>query len=221
MIDLLSDSTTAAISVSIQVSLVSTLLAVVPGVWIGLQLGLRVFKGREIIVTALYTALAFPTVVIGLFVFTLISHSGPLGQLGLMYTKTAIVAGQFILIIPIIATFTLSSIRKIDPAIVMTAKSMGATGYKLYLSIIKEAKYGIIAAIVAAFGRAISEVGISMILGGNISGFTRTMTTMIALEHDKGEFTQAILLGLILLVISMGINIGFHLIQHRTEENHA
>jgi len=219
--DLFSEPVSAAIGVSIQVSLISTILATVPGIWFGMLLGLNTFKGRDAFITALYTALAFPTVVIGLFVYMFLSRMGPLGSLGLLYTKTAIVIGQCILITPIIATFTLSTIRKIEPELILTAKSLGASGFRLYYSMLKEVKIGVFAALVAAFGRAISEVGVSMILGGNIAGFTRTMTTMIALEHDKGQFKQAVILGAILLIVSLSINVIFHVLQRKTGSNHA
>lgn len=219
--NLFPESVSAAIQVSIQVSFISTILATIPGIWLGMVLGLNTFKGRDAFITALYTALAFPTVVIGLFVYMFLSRTGPLGSLGLLYTKTAIVIGQCILITPIIAAFTLSTIRKIEPEVILTAKSLGATGFKLYYSMLQEVKIGIFAAVIAAFGRAISEVGVSMILGGNIAGFTRTMTTMIALEHDKGQFRQAVILGAILLSVSLSINVVFHLLQQKTGENRA
>lgn len=176
-------------------------------------LGLKSFRGREALITVLYTALAFPTVVVGLFVYMFLSRTGPLGNLGLLYTKTAIVIGQFILVVPIIATYTLSAIRKIEPEVLWTARSLGASGLRLYFSMVKEVKLGIFAAVIAAFGRAVSEVGVSMILGGNIKGFTRTMTTTIALEHDKGQFGYAVILGAVLLIVSLSINIIFHQMQ--------
>ena len=205
-----------AIIVSLQVSSIATLLATVPGIWIGLFLGLTKFRGRDFIVTLLYTALAFPTVVVGLMIYMFLSRSGPLGNWNLLYTRSAIVIGQMFLILPIISTFTLSAIRRLDPGMVMTARSLGASPMKIYFTVSREALFGIIAAIIAAFGRAISEVGVSMILGGNILGYTRTMTTAIALEHDKGQFRQAIILGAILLAISLSINVMFHLLQSRT-----
>ncbi len=214
-------SITSAIGVSIQVSVISVALSSLPGIWIGTVLGIRTFRCREILITFLYTSLAFPTVVIGLMVYSLLSRNGPLGSWGLLYTKTAIIIGQILLIIPIIATFTLSAIRRLDSDVVITARSLGAKGIRLYLTVIREARYGIIAAIIAALGRALSEVGISMILGGNIAGVTRTITTTIALEHDKGQFNQAMILGVLLLMISLGINILFHAVQNRPESKDA
>ncbi len=211
----------SAISVSLQISVLSTILATIPGIGMGMVLGLRSFRGRDMLITILYTALAFPTVVIGLFVYSLLSRSGIFGDFNLLYTRGAIIIGQFILIVPIIATFTLSAIRKVDPGLVLTARALGAKGLRFYLTIGREARFGIIAAIIAAFGRAISEVGISMILGGNISGITRTMTTAIALEHDKGQFQVAMILGALLLLISLSINIIFHAVQKHPEDDRA
>jgi tungstate transport system permease protein len=210
---------TNAIIVSLQVSSLSTLLASPAGIWMGMTLGLQRFRGRDTCITLLYTALAFPTVVIGLFVYGLISRAGLFGSWGLLYTKSAIVLGQVLLIIPIIATFTLSAIQKLDPALILTSKSLGAGMTRLHLTMISEVRFGILAAVIAAFGRAISEVGISMILGGNILGVTRTMTTAIALEHDKGRFHQAMILGLLLLGISLSINMLFRKIQRGPEDD--
>jgi tungstate transport system permease protein len=207
--------------ISLEVSFVSTMLASVPGILAGIILATESFPGRDVIITILYTALAFPTVVIGLFVYAFLSRSGWLGDWGLLYSKTAIVIGQVILIIPIIATFTLSAVRKLDPLLAVTAKSLGAGRARLYRTLMKEARFGIVAAVIAAFGRAISEVGISMILGGNIQGVTRTMTTMIALEHDKGQFNTALILGFVLLAITLGINILFHHFQAGPEKPDA
>jgi len=216
-ISLINDS----VLVSLEVSSISTVFATPAGIWLGLYLAINKFRGRDILVTLLYTALAFPTVVVGLLIYYLLSRHGLFGNWGLLYTKTAIVTGQFILIMPIIATFTLSAIRRLDPAILLTARSLGAHGSRYYLTIIREARFGIIAAVIAAFGRAVSEVGVSMILGGNIEGVTRTMTTAIALEHDKGQFTEALMLGAILLFISLCINVVFHAFQTDSEDLHA
>lgn len=210
-----------SVRVSLEVSSISTLLAAGPGIAAGVALALHRFQGRDILVTIMYTALAFPTVVVGLLVYYLLSRHGPLGNFGLLYTRTAIIAGQWILVVPIISTFTLSAVKRLDPAIILTARSLGARGWRLYTTIIREARFGIIAAVIAAFGRAVSEVGVSMILGGNIEGFTRTMTTAIALEHDKGQFVEALILGALLLSISLGINICFYAFQKDPEDTHA
>ncbi len=205
------------IFVSLEVSSASTLFATLPAIGIGLVLAIERFRGRDFLITLMYTALAFPTVVIGLFVYLLLSRSGPFGALNLLFTRSAIVIGQVILIMPIIATFSLSALQKLDPMLLLTARSLGAGRFRLYLTLLNEARYGVFAAVIAAFGRAVSEVGVSMILGGNIYGCTRTMTTAIALEHDKGQFIFALVLGAVLLSMSLLINLAFRMIQKQSE----
>ena len=203
------------VGVSLRVSLISTALAALFGVPAGFFIAIRPISFKPAIITVLNTLLALPTVVIGLFVYTFISRRGIFGPLDLLYTQNAIIIGQFILILPIVMAFTVSAISRIDTRYRKTALTLGASQVQAALVVLKEARFGITAAIVAAFGRVISEVGISMILGGNIQGFTRTMTTAIALEYDKGEFIQAVALGIILLVISLSVNILLNYVQGR------
>ncbi|MCP4694528.1 MAG: ABC transporter permease subunit, partial [Desulfobacterales bacterium] len=167
-------------------------------------------------ITCLNTLLALPTVVIGLLVYSFISRRGVLGPLELLYTQRAIVIGQVILIIPLIATLTIAAISRIDERYRKTAMTLGANQWQTAVVIFREARFGILAAIIAAFGRVIAEVGISMMLGGNARGFTRTMTTAMALEYDKGQFTLAVALGVILMGLSFGVNLLFHFFQGRT-----
>ena len=169
----------------------------------------------RIIITILNTLLSLPTVVIGLFVYAFISRRAVFGPLDLLYTQKAIIIGQIILIIPIITAFTIAAISRIDDRYRKTAMTLGANKIQTALVIFKEARFGIIAAIIAAFGRVISEVGISMMLGGNIKGFTRTMTTAMALEYDKGSFTLAIALGLVLMALSFSMNLLLNFFQGR------
>ncbi|MBW2737930.1 MAG: ABC transporter permease, partial [Deltaproteobacteria bacterium] len=157
-----------------------------------------------------------PTVVIGLFVYSFISRRSILGSLDLLYTQKAIVIGQIILVLPIVATLTIAAISRIDERYRKTAMTLGANRRQTACVIFREARFGIVAAVIAAFGRVIAEVGISMMLGGNARGFTRTMTTAMALEYDKGEFILAVALGIILLVLSFSINLIFHFFQGRT-----
>ena len=166
--------------------------------------------------TILNTLLALPTVVIGLFVYSFIARRGIFGSLELLYTQKAIIIGQTLLVLPIVATFTIAAINRIDPRYRKTAMTLGATQIQTAVVLFREARFGIIAAVIAAYGRVIAEVGISMMLGGNAKGFTRTMTTAMALEYDKGEFTLAIALGIILLTVSFGINLLFHSLQGRS-----
>ncbi|TES88224.1 MAG: ABC transporter permease subunit [Desulfobacteraceae bacterium] len=204
------------VAVSLKVSATSTLLASLMGVPFGFLVAFESFPGKRLLITCLNTLLALPTVVIGLFVYAFISRRGILGPLDLLYTQKAMIIGQTILIIPIVATFTIAAISRIDERYRKTAKTLGANRRQTVFVIFREARFGIVAAVIAAFGRVIAEVGISMMLGGNAKGFTRTMTTAMALEYDKGQFTLAVALGVILLVLSFGMNLLFHFFQGRT-----
>ena len=204
--------------VSLRVSSVSTLLAGLMGVPLGFLIAFESFRGKQMVITCLNTLLALPTVVIGLFVYTLISRRGLFGPFDLLYTQKAIIIGQTILIVPLVAAFTIAAVSRIDIRYRKTAMTLGANRIQTAGVIIREARFGIVAAVIAAFGRVISEVGISMMLGGNARGFTRTMTTAMALEYDKGEFILAIALGIILLTLSFGMNLLFHFFQGRSIE---
>lgn len=172
--------------------------------------------GQRIYITLLNTLLALPTVVIGLFVYMFISRRGVFGSLGLLYTQKAIIIGQFILIVPLITALTIAAISRVDERYRNTAKTLGANAWQTALVVLREGRFGIAAAVISAFGRVISEIGISMMLGGNIKGYTRTMTTAMALEYDKGSFTLAIALGLVLMALSLLVNILFQLVQGRS-----
>jgi tungstate transport system permease protein len=202
--------------VSLKVSSTSTLVASLIGIPLGFFIAFKSFPGKPLVLTILNTLLALPTVVIGLFVYSFIARRGIFGSLGLLYTQKAIIIGQTLLVLPIVATFTIAAISRIDTRYRKTAMTLGATQIQTAVVLFREARFGIIAAVIAAFGRVIAEVGISMMLGGNAKGFTRTMTTAMALEYDKGEFTLAVALGIILLTVSFGINLLFHSLQGRS-----
>lgn len=199
--------------VSLFVALIATLLAACIGLPVGYTLAMRHFPGRRFVITVLNTLLALPTVVVGLFVYAMLSRRGPLGFLDMLYTPGAMITGETILAVPILAAFALSAFQSVDPRLADTARTLGATPFQTARLLISEARFGILAAIVAGFGRVIAEVGAAMMLGGNIKGSTRTMTTAIALETNKGEFGLAIALGLILLCTAFGANILFHRLQ--------
>ena len=203
------------VSVSLKVSSSSTIIASLVGIPVGFLIAFREFPGKRLLITVLNTLLALPTVVIGLFVYAFISRRGILGVLNLLYTQKAMVIGQVILIVPIITVFTISAISRIDERYRKTAMTLGANALQTAWVIIREARFAIMAAVIASFGRVIAEVGISMMLGGNAKGFTRTMTTAMALEYDKGEFVLGVALGIVLLTISFGLNIFFNYIQGR------
>lgn len=206
---------TEIVKVSLQVSTASTLIAALIGVPLGFWISFTEFTGKRLTITVLNTLLALPTVVIGLFVYAFISRRGIFGLLGLLYTQKAIVVGQVILILPVVTVLTIAAISRIDPRYRKTALTLGANRLQAAWIVFREARFGVIAAVIAAFGRVISEVGISMMLGGNIKGFTRTMTTAMALEYDKGAFTLAVALGIVLLLISFGMNLLFRFLQGR------
>jgi len=201
------------IYVSLKVSSISTCFASMVGIPAGLLISLGEFRGKRLLITVLNTLLALPTVVVGLFVYAFISRRGIFGPWDLLYTQKAMIIGQVILIIPIVSTFTISAISRIDERYRKTAKTLGANVMQTAWVIIREARFGIMAAVVAAFGRVIAEVGISMMLGGNAKGFTRTMTTAMALEYDKGEFVLGVALGIVLLAVSFGMNLCFNFMQ--------
>jgi tungstate transport system permease protein len=203
------------ILLSLKVSGTALIISSIIGVPAGAVIGLKKFPGRGFIITLLNTFMGLPPVVVGLFVYLLLSRSGPLGFMGLLYTPSAMVAAQTILALPIVASLCHSAIVTVDPIIGQAAITLGATPYQKAITIIKEARYGILSCIIAGFGRVMAEVGAILIVGGNIAGYTRVMTTTIALETDKGNFELALALGVILLIISLLINIALHLIQRK------
>ncbi len=191
---------------SLRVSITATLLASAVGVPLGFVIAVTQFRGKHHVEVALNTCMALPTVVVGLTVYSFISRRGPLGVYGLLFTPTAMIIGQFILATPIIAALSLSATKSIDARVGETARTLGANAVQTAATILNEARYAIIVAVAAGFGRVIAEVGSAMILGGNIHGYTRTMTTAIALETGKGEFALAMALGIILLLIALSMN---------------
>lgn len=203
------------VSVSLEVSILAVLLASLVGIPLGTLLVSRRFFGRRLVMTVINTLMGLPTVAVGLGVYGLISRQGPLGGLELLFSLPAIVIGQFILVTPIVIGLTVSALASADARVVPTARALGASDFQASLALLRESRFGLMAAVSASFGRAISEVGVAMILGGNIKGFTRTLTTAIALETGKGEFSLALALGLVLLTLSFGFNIIFNILQKK------
>lgn len=173
------------------------------------------FPGKRLLINILQTLYAVPTVAIGLFVFVFLSRAGPLGELGLMFTPIAIVIGQAILITPVILGLTISALSGVDKALTETAISLGANRFQATTIIFREVRYGILTAVIMGFARAISEVGISLMIGGNIEGFTRTITTAISLETSKGDIELSIALGIILIFLVLVINVALNMFQQR------
>ena len=199
--------------ISLKISLLSVMIASVLSVPLGLLIASSKFRGKVILQNILNTLMALPTVVVGLLVFGLLSRQGPLGEWGLLYTQAAIVMGQSILIIPIVLNMVISAANTADPRIRLTSIALGADRFQQNLIFINEVRFAVLAAIVAAFGRAIGEVGVAMMLGGNIEGYTRTMTTAIALETSKGEFEFALALGVLLLLAAFAVNVFLEKVQ--------
>jgi tungstate transport system permease protein len=203
------------IFLSLQVSGSALIFATLLGLPLGVTLAWRRVPFRGLIMSLLNTGMGLPPVVVGLFLYLILSRSGPLGVLGLLYTPSAMVIVQTILALPIVASLSHAAIVKVDPVIRQAAITMGATPFQEVMTVVREARYGIMAGVMAGLGRVMAEVGAIIIVGGNIAGYTRVMTTTIALETDKGEFELAIALGIILLLIAWGINIGLRFFQRR------
>ena len=201
--------------ISLYTSSCAIVLATLIGIPLGLWLGLAKFRGRRLLITLLNTLMALPTVVVGLLLFGLFSRQGPLGPLGLLFTPLAMIIGQMILAIPIIANYMLAAVAGADQRIINTALTLGATRVQAVIQLLREIRFGAMAAVIAGFGRVIAEVGVAMMLGGNIRGTTRTMTTAIALETSKGEFAFGLSLGLVLLGVALLVNLGLNLAQQR------
>ncbi len=203
------------ILLSLEVSGLALFFATFLGLPAGALLGLRRFPGRDLAISSVNTLMGLPPVVVGLFVYLLLSRRGPLGFLGLLYSPTAMIIAQTILAVPIVTALCQSALVNVDPVIRQAARTLGATPRQETLTVIREARYGILSAVIAAFGRVMAEVGSILIVGGNIAGYTRVMTTTIALETDKGNFELALALGIILLAISFAINAVLHFVQKK------
>jgi tungstate transport system permease protein len=204
-----------AVWTSLYTSSCSILIAALLGVPIGLWLGLNRFRGRQLLIALLNTLMALPTVVVGLLLFGLFSRQGPLGPLGLLFTPLAMIAGQTVLAAPIVANLVLAAVTGADQRIINTALTLGANRLQAAIQLLREIRFGVMAAVIAGFGRVIAEVGVAMMLGGNIRNSTRTMTTAIALETSKGEFAFGLSLGIILLSVALIVNLFLNSLQQR------
>jgi tungstate transport system permease protein len=205
----------SAVIVSLQVALLGTLLATTIGAPAGFWIATRDFRGRRAVELLLNTATALPTVVVGLLTYVLLSRRGIFGGLELLYTRAAMVVGETVLIIPLMAALTLAVVSGADPRIHETALTLGATPARAAWTVAGEMRRGLLAAVATGFGRLISELGIALMVGGNIAGATRTMTTAIALETSKGEFALGLALGFLLLAVALVVNIGAALLMPR------
>ncbi|MFN8453808.1 MAG: ABC transporter permease [Anaerolineae bacterium] len=201
------------IGLSLAVAGVSLLFSAVVGVPLGAFLGLKHFPGRRLVMALLYTGMGFPPVVIGLFVYLLLSRSGPLGALGWLFTPRAMSVAQTIIAFPLVAGFTMAAVMSVNPNLRRQLTALGATEWQVTLAILLEARVGVVVSLIAGFGAVISEVGAVMLTGGNIAGKTRTLTSAIVLETQKGNFDLAIALGIILLLLSFLTNLAMTRLQ--------
>lgn len=204
---------------AIEATLVSTSCAMVAAMLLGLPLGFALgyfnFPGKKTLRLISDTLLAFPTVLIGLIVYAFITYRGPLGQFGLLFTIPGMAIGQTVLALPIIISWVAQAVESLDPRCRETLLTLGAGPLQLAWLTLKELRYQIAMVCVTAFGRVVTEVGVAMMLGGNIRYSTRTMTTAISLETSKGEFAQGIALGLVLLLIAFVVNALLAFFKHR------
>jgi len=201
---------------TLMISLTATLLASLVAIPAGWWIHFHEFSGKRAVINIIQTLYAVPTVLVGLFVYLLISSSGPLGMLGLLFTPGGMILAQMLLVIPMMIGLVITAFSGVDRTVVDTITSLGATGYQSMITIIKEVRFAVFAAVILGFGRAISEVGAAMMIGGNIRGYTRVLTTSIALETSMGNLPLSIALGLILLGIALVITVMLNVVQQRS-----
>jgi tungstate transport system permease protein len=200
---------------SLAISLSSAFLAAIICIPLGGLIEFRSFSGKRALINLIQTLYSLPTVTVGLLVFLLLSRSGPLGGLNLLFTPAGMVLGQTILITPILIGLTYSALTAISPQIKDTARSLGASEMQIIVAVLREARPAVLAAVLLGFGRALSEVGVAMMIGGNIRGYTRVLTTSIALETSMGNLELSMALGIILISISLVINLVLNKFQGR------
>lgn len=200
---------------TLKISLTSLLIAALIFIPIGSLIYFHEFWGRRCLINIIQTLFALPTVAVGLLVFLLLSRSGPLGFLGLLFTPTGMVIGQAVLIAPIMIGLTISALSGVDKTIRDSIISLGATEFQSIIANLKEARFAILSAVIAGFGRAISEVGAALMIGGNIDDYTRVLTTAIALETSRGNIELSLALCIILLSLALIVNILLNRIQER------
>ena len=202
---------------SLSFAFFATLFSLFPGLPLGIFLAWRKTKARQAWASIVASIMALPTVVIGLFVYSMISRSGPFGGTRALYAPAGVVLGQFFLAAPLVVSTTFTGLSKLDPRFKETLQTLGAPPLLRLFATLKEGKTALAAAVVLSFGRVIGEVGVSMMLGGNIRNYTRTMTTAIALEASKGEYERALSLGIVLFILAVAINGAVYGLAHGDE----
>ena len=201
---------------SLEVSASATAISVLVGVAAGTAIALGTFPGKRLLVSVVNTGMGLPPVVVGLFVSMLLWRNGPLGALGLLYTPTAIVIAQAVIATPIVTGITIGAIQGLPPSLRLQILALGATRAQLVWMLVREARIPLLAGVMAGFGGVISEVGASIMVGGNIRGQTRVLTTATVMETGKGNFDVAIALSAILLALTLAVNVALTLVQQRT-----
>ncbi len=199
-------------ALSLFISLSATIIAAIISIPLGGLIHFHEFRGKRVVIILIQTLYSVPTVVVGLMLYLLLSRSGPLGIFGLLFTPEGMIVGQTVLVIPITTGLVITALGGVDRNISDTLVSLGATGFQTTIQVVKEARLAILSAIVLGFGRAISEVGVAMMIGGNIRGATRVLTTAIALQTGIGDFPFSIALGIILLLIALIVVIILNII---------
>lgn len=202
--------------VSVSTSVMGLLIATPCAVLIGYLVATQLFPGRRVVIWLAQVSLSIPTVLIGLLLYLLLSRSGPAGELRWLFSQSGLIVGQVLIAVPVLVAFTLAAVQAADPRLAETATTLGASRWRVMWTVLREVRFGVMAAIINGFGRVISEVGCAMMVGGNIAGETRTITTAIALETSKGEFAQGIALGMVLIAIALAINAALLLLQGDT-----
>ena len=192
--------------VSLSTSVAALLLVTPLAVLAGYQLATRRFGGRRVVVWLVQGALAVPTVLIGLMLYLLLSRHGAFGSLQWLFTQRGLMLGQGVIALPVLLAYTLAAVQAADPRYAETAIALGASPWRVMWTVLREVRFGVMAAVISGFGRVISEVGCALMIGGNIAGETRTITTAIALETSKGEFAQGIALGMVLISVALLMN---------------
>ncbi|MEM2943239.1 MAG: ABC transporter permease [Methanomassiliicoccales archaeon] len=215
MTDVVSYDVLQVTLLSLYVSGSATVLGSVIGVPLGALIGLKEFGGKGLLKTITYTMYGFPPVISGLFIYYLFSRGGPLGSFGILFTPTAMILAQTLLVAPLVAGVTISSISEVDKSIKNTILSLGASNRQATFTIIREAWVGVVTAVMIGFGRAIAEVGAAYMVGGNIEGKTRILTTAIMLETRMGHFEYAVGLGVVLMIVACGVFLLMRWIQER------
>ncbi len=204
------------VALTLQVTLGALSIALVLGIPLGASVGLaRRLPGRGLIIPVIYTGMGLPPVVVGLFAYLMLSNRGPLGDLGWLFTPTGMIAAQTIIAFPLVVGLTMAAVQSVDPDLGVQLRALGATGRQVALTTLAEARVGVTAAVVAAYGSIISEVGAVMLVGGNIEGETRVLTTAIVLETRRGNFALALALGIVLLALAFLTNFVFYRLQVR------